>query len=197
MLKEHIAYLIMFFKTQFGGSLLTDSELWRVVDCFESDTYYDEDVYSAKSQKTNAIGLVYSGLFKCVQTSKLNKPKIIDLFFPKYNFVVVDWQSFLSGEASKYDIISVKTSVVLSISKSKFEKLCQEIPCINSLCRRMIYHSCTVRKELLIEYIDWDCETKRKYFDAEYPNVSNKITLIQLGEFFGVSKTSFKKKKHP
>ena len=190
MPNQHTAYLIMYFRSRPGGHLLTGKEIDRMVSCFYSLYYCDEDVFCSHQKRGEVIGIVYSGLFKCISQTGNNKTKVTDLIFPVYNDIVADWNNYIRGNAADKTIVSAKDSEVLAISHQDFKKLCIEIPFFNFLGQQLIYHSGLVKAELLKSYEGLDSKQKKNRFDTAYPGISKKLFNYEFCEYLSLGKNN-------
>ncbi len=187
MLNEHTISLIKYYKSKPGGDLLTNDDLLLLVNDFENKTYYEGDVFSCNSKPAGEFGFVYSGVFKCVSATT---SKVTDLIFPEYNNVLFDWEHYLLGTVPTFSIVATTKSVVLSISKEKFNALCGKMPFFNSVSKCMIHHSAKAKNQLMMDYKPLKCEQRKLKFINDYEEAAKRLTNYELCEFLNVNKNT-------
>jgi len=166
-----------------------------MVSCFESNLYHDKDLFSKKGDVSSDIGIVFSGSFKSETTDVNNKTKLRALFYPAFNGVVVDWESFSNGIISDKSISSKGESIVLSISHFNLNGLCNMFPCFNDSSRSMMTVSCNAHEQLLVNLELLSLPEKIVYLKRHHPGVIFNIENKDLAFILDVNKNAFNKKK--
>jgi len=187
-------FLVDFFRAQPDGNLLSWNELKGYINCFNTRLLYENEEFSSNQNRATTVGLVYSGLFKCVSATVGNKEKVDDLIFPGYNNVIADWDNFIDRSPSQHRIVCATTSLIIEISEHKFKSLCNHNPFLNSVTTKMIYQSCTAKQKLMKQYEGLDNKAIQQKFEATYPGITNWLTFIELAEFFNKHNNAFNKK---
>ena len=181
MLPEYTLHLINYLRKQPGGNALSWYQLNDIVDCFSSTIYLDTDVYCSKQKRPATVGLVYSGLFKCVPDTTTGTEKVHDIICYGYNDILADWDYFIDNTSSGYSFVSVGDTVVIEVSETRFNNLCNSYSFLNSVMRRMIKQSYSAKTRLMKECDGLSNKEIQNKIETNLPVITDRLTFTQLG----------------
>jgi CRP-like cAMP-binding protein len=109
------------------------------------------------------------------------------VYFATENWWTADRQSLMDGTPSKYYIEAVEDSVVLLISKSNFQVLCEKIPPFRDMVDLLIQRSLNATHERINNTFISTAEEKYNHFLKSFPNLANRTPRHMLASYLGIT----------
>ncbi|MDN3691473.1 Crp/Fnr family transcriptional regulator [Chryseobacterium tructae] len=133
-------------------------------------------------------GFVVNGCFKVFHTDRNAAEQI--LYFAIENWWISDIDSFINRIPSKLTIQALENSEILLISKKDKEKLYQEMPEVERLMRLKFQSSIIALQRRIIDNLSKSSEERYIEFLKKYPEISRRLTNIQIAAYLGVTPES-------
>lgn len=130
-------------------------------------------------------GFVTKGCFRVFLIDKKGNENV--LYFAIKNWWLSDIDSFTNQIPSQLFIQALENSEVLLISKKDKEKCYDKIPKIERLFRIMTQKFLVSNQRRILQSQSLTSEERYVYFLANYPQIAQKITNIQLASYLGIT----------
>ena len=190
MQTKHIDYLSKWMRMASQHTSLTTAQQRSLIDCFCLEKHSDKEVWLKEGQECKRVGILYSGLYKCIGKDKRGHSQLQDLFFNPYNPMVADWDSYTTRLPSQNKIVSAGDSEILCIRSHQIESLSQEhVPVLN-LFQLLMHNSDKARMKLIESYWSLKCRKRKLKFAEDYPEVFKHLTNKECCQFLWISKNS-------
>jgi CRP-like cAMP-binding protein len=109
------------------------------------------------------------------------------VYFAIENWWTADRQSLMDGTPSKYYIEAVEDSVVLLISKSNYEMICEKIPAFRDMASQILQRSLNATHERINATFQATAEEKYNQFLKSFPNLANRAPRHMLASYLGIT----------
>ena len=108
------------------------------------------------------------------------------------NFAVENWwtgdrESLASGQPSMYNIDALEDSEVVLITKTNFDKLCEEIPAFNTMVNAILQKSFIVAQNRIYTFISLSAEEKYIKFLEKYPHLAKRVPQSMIASYLGIT----------
>ena len=108
--------------------------------------------------------------------------------FAVENWWINDYQSFQSGEPSKFNIDALEDSDLLMIEKKNFEGLLKTIPKFKELIDKLGNKNFESNQNRILSNISDTAEKKYENFIRSYPTIYERVPLHMVASFLGLSR---------
>ncbi len=107
-------------------------------------------------------------------------------------FAIEDWwtgdlASFLTQQPATYFVQALEDSVVLQISKDKYDLLFEKVPKFERFYRRLYEKSLVTYVQRANQGIAFSAEERYLNFAKKYPNLLNRISQKNMAAYLGVT----------
>jgi CRP-like cAMP-binding protein len=110
-----------------------------------------------------------------------------NVYFATENWWASDRQSLMDGTPSKYFIEAVEDSVVLLISKSNFNIICDNIPAFKDMVNQILLRSLLASQERINTTFQSTAIEKYTHFLNNFPNLANRVPRHILASYLGIT----------
>jgi CRP-like cAMP-binding protein len=104
------------------------------------------------------------------------------------NDIVTNIYSFSSGQKSEYNIIACEQLTVIVFDKEKLFQAAKHTHEIETLGRNCIRLFASKQEEFSTLFKRFSAQERLEYFEANYPNLLQRVSLSQLASFLGVAR---------
>lgn len=101
---------------------------------------------------------------------------------------VADLYSFLTGEASEYNIEALEESELLLITKSSWDLLLDEVPTFERYFRILIQNNLIATQKRLMGTISTTAEERYHQLLQDFPNISQRVPQHMIASYIGVTR---------
>lgn len=101
---------------------------------------------------------------------------------------VADLYSFLTGEASEYNIEALEESELLLITKSSWDLLLDEVPAFERYFRILIQNNLIATQKRLMGTISTTAEERYHQLLQDFPNISQRVPQHMIASYIGVTR---------
>ncbi|HEX8019093.1 Crp/Fnr family transcriptional regulator [Mucilaginibacter sp.] len=133
--------------------------------------------------KYNAF--ITKGLVRFYSVDESGRENIVS--FAKENWWTGDRASLLTGEPSKNNIDAIEDTELVLITKTNFDKLCQEIPALNDMVNAIINKSFITSQNRIHSAISFTAEQKYLDFVQRYPDLSLRVPQAMIASYLGIT----------
>jgi len=103
---------------------------------------------------------------------------------------ISDLESFFAETPSKYYIETIEDSTLLKISKDRFEKLLEEIPCLERYFR-ILFQKAYINALQRLNSTMWEPATSRyEEMMKEHPQMFQRVPLVYIASYLGITPES-------
>lgn len=174
-------FLHQHLKTLFA---LNDEDAGLFLSSFKRMTLKKGELFSIEGQVCNRIGLIETGLVKCV----FPKDGIETVFeFAFEGQFIADYYSFITRSPSEKQIVCLEDTVVYLITQERLEKLGSAHPFIGDMSRRMnellFLKMHDKARSLLLE----DAQQRYLKLISQRPDLVNRIPQYLLASYLNVT----------
>lgn len=133
--------------------------------------------------KYNAF--ITKGLVRFYSVDENGRENIVS--FAKENWWTGDRASLLTGEPSKNNIDAIEDTELILITKTNFDRLCQEIPALNDMVNAIINKSFITSQNRIHSAISFTAEQKYLDFVQKYPDLSLRVPQAMIASYLGIT----------
>lgn len=167
-----------------GG--LTDEEVKRVEEVTITKKLRKRQYLLQEGDVSNFNCFIAKGCLRLYRVGKDGTEHI--LRFGVENWWMSDYQSYITGEPSKSNIDALEDSELVLIKKDDLAALCQEIPNLQKLIKKLEDKSFDVSQNRILSNISETAEEKYDSFTKSCPEVNRRVPLHMIASFLGVSR---------
>lgn len=109
------------------------------------------------------------------------------VYFAMENWWIADRQSLMDGTPSRYNIDAIEDAVVLLISKTDFDMLCEKIPEFKDMVNQILQRSLNATQERMHTTLQATAEERYMQFLKTFPNVANRASRTMLASYLGIT----------
>lgn len=167
-----------------GG--ITDEELKLVKDFTVEKKLRKRQYLLQEGDKSHYNCFIAKGCLRLYQIGKDGTEHI--LRFGVENWWMGDYQSYNTGNPSKCNIDALEDSELLLIDREHLIALCEEIPNLQKLIKRLEDRSFDVSQNRILSNISETAEEKYENFIKSYPAFNSRVPLHMIASYLGVSR---------
>lgn len=175
LLKENIARNIS----------MTEDEFRQFSGLFTPGIFKRKEYFLREGQVCQYEGFVTRGLFRVYHLDKEGCEQV--LYFAPEDWWITDIDSFTNQKPSGLYIEALEDSEVLLISKKDKEFAYQHHPKIERLFRIMTQKTHVALQRRMIDNLSKTAEQRYMDFIDKYPQLSNRLSNIQIAAWLGIS----------
>ena len=110
-------------------------------------------------------------------------------------FAIEDWwtgdmHGFLTQKESRFNIVAIEDSEMLSIDKPSIEELYKKVPKFNSYFRQLLQNAFISLQDRILSGISETAEERYVNFRKKYPSMDKRIPQNQIASFLGITPES-------
>ena len=110
------------------------------------------------------------------------------LQFGMQGWWVADLYSFLTGEASEYNIEALEDSELLLITKPSWDKLLNEVPAFEHYFRILIQNNLIATQRRLMGTMSTTAEERYNKLLQEFPDIAQRVPQHMIASYIGVTR---------
>lgn len=110
--------------------------------------------------------------------------------FFKENMLFTEISSYLTQTPSKYMILALEDTTVLSISKNDIQELCKKHHCIETLFSKLFSYASLGMMKRISEMLEENATERYKIFVNESNGLLQRISLGDLANYLGITQVS-------
>jgi CRP-like cAMP-binding protein len=173
--------------------LLTDVEFDYVASFFESRNFKKKEKLVQEGEIEKYLNFIESGLARLFFTR--GKEEVI-MEFASENEIICCYESFLSGETSKFSTESIEPLIVLSITFENLEKLFEFSPKIERLGR--LFATSEYLKKADFDYHRARVTTQQRFLNFVHDNgkLLQRVPQKYLASYLDIKPETFSRMKH-
>jgi CRP-like cAMP-binding protein len=151
-------------------------------------SYQRGDYFVKEGQHPKEVGFVVKGLFSQSYTSNAGDI-VIKVFFPELR-LAASVSSMLSNTPSKYNIIAIEKSTVLTYNFFEFKNLVNEHSDIAAFyIKYMEVHWIIEKEPLEISLRHFDAKVRYGEFLEKYPQLVKRLKKHHIASYLGITPT--------
>lgn len=129
---------------------------------------------------------VEKGLLRSFRIDEKGNEHILQ--FAMQGWWMADLYSFLTGEASEYNIEALEDSELLLITKSSWDILLDEIPAFERYFRILIQNNLIATQKRLMGTMTTTAEERYTKLLHDFPNIPNRVPQHMIASYIGVTR---------
>lgn len=146
------------------------------------------DVFVDAGKNVNKVGFVLSGVFRYFFYDKEGNE--ITSFFMAENHFVTNINSFNEYIPSSGAIIAETDCSIILISREIWELFSNKIPNWDNIIQSITNKTLLEKTNFQRKLINQDATTSYRDFLAQYPTIVQRVALIHIASFLGITKFS-------
>jgi CRP/FNR family transcriptional regulator, anaerobic regulatory protein len=178
-----VAPLLDYFQKR--GYALNEREKELVKEKFHSRLYRKRQYVLQEGDVCTQFNFVIRGCLRSYNIDK--KGNIHILQFGTDNNWINDLGSFHGIKPSNLNIDALEDTVVLQINREDLISLYKQAPQFDRIFRVLVENGYIHLQERLLQNISSTAEERYEYFLNHYPQLSNRISQVQIAAFLGVT----------
>ena len=131
------------------------------------------------------IAFVEKGALRTYTVDDLGTEHILQ--FALEGWTISDLYSFLSGEASSYNIDALEAAELVLVSKAAHEEMLQTIPKYETYVRLQVTGAYIALQRRITSVLSLTTEERYKNFTATYPNIVQRVPQHMIASFMGLT----------
>ena len=131
------------------------------------------------------IAFVEKGALRTYTVDELGTEHILQ--FALEGWTISDLYSFLSGEASSYNIDALEAAELVLVSKAAHEEMLQTIPKYETYVRLQVTGAYIALQRRITSVLSLTTEERYKNFTATYPNIVQRVPQHMIASFMGLT----------
>lgn len=131
------------------------------------------------------IHFVCEGILRAFFINKEGKEATI--MFATADWWITDMDSFLNKNIADVSIQAVSDALVLSLSKTSFELLFDEVPAFNKFFRILMQNAYCREQRRSFQTLSMDAKERYNQFNERYPDVAKHVTQKQIASYLGIT----------
>lgn len=164
---------------------LSETEYKIFRQFFKLETIAKKDFFLKQGDICKQEAFVIDGCFRIFTLDKAGNEHV--LYFAIQNWWLSDIDSFINQSPSYLSIQALETSEILTIGKANKEKAYTQIPKIEKLFRIMSQKFLAATQRRIIQNHSLTADQRYLHFLDNYPQISEKLTNIQIASYLGIS----------
>lgn len=167
-----------------GG--LTNDELRQIEEVAIAKKIRKRQYLLQEGYISHYISFVVKGCFRLYNIGKNGEE--YSMRFAIENWWISDFDSFQSGQPSKYNIDALEDGELLMIKKEKWDALLETIPTFKKLIDKLTARNYEAHQNRILSNISETAEEKYNNFISTYPMIYDRIPLHMIASFLGLSR---------
>ena len=131
------------------------------------------------------IAFVEKGALRTYTVDDLGTEHILQ--FALEGWTISDLYSFLTGEASTYNIDALEAAELVLVSKAAHEEMLQPIPKYETYVRLQVTGAYIALQRRITSVLSLTTEERYKNFTATYPNIVQRVPQHMIASFMGLT----------
>ena len=131
------------------------------------------------------IAFVEKGALRTYTVDDLGTEHILQ--FALEGWTISDLYSFLTGEASTYNIDALEAAELVLVSKAAHEEMLQTIPKYETYVRLQVTGAYIALQRRITSVLSLTTEERYKNFTATYPNIVQRVPQHMIASFMGLT----------
>lgn len=167
---------------------LNDDDYQRFSDWLVPMTFSKKEQIIREGNLSNNIFFIEEGLLHSYIIDDSGEIHTMQFSFEDY--WINDLYSFLSGNPAIFNIEALEKTRVLAISKTNFDKACDEIPSFERFFRILIQNAYVGSQHRLAKVFSKDAEQRYLDLIQKQPNLSQRVPQYLVASYLGIKPQS-------
>lgn len=164
---------------------ISDEDFHLFSNYFSDKSMTKKEYFLKQGDICKYEAFVVNGCFRVFTSDKKGNEHV-------WYFAIRDWwlsdiDSFTNQKSSSLSIQALEQSELLVISKSDKEKAYSQIPKIERLYRIMTQKFLASNQRRIIQNHSLTADQRYQYFLANYPQIAEKLTNLQIASYLGIT----------
>ncbi|SOE20484.1 cAMP-binding domain of CRP or a regulatory subunit of cAMP-dependent protein kinases [Spirosomataceae bacterium TFI 002] len=164
---------------------ITPEEANRFIELAPPTTVKKNAYIVRQKEQASPLILVNNG---CLMTyyQDPNKNKQV-MQFSQMGWWTGDFLSIAENTLSKYSIRAMENSSYCSLDNATYERVCAEIPILETYFRRLFQNAIASHQERIIRNISFSAEERYETFIKSYPKIEQMVAQKYIASYLGMS----------
>lgn len=141
----------------------------------------------------NKIGVLVKGILVSRYICENGKEITSKFYYSKGDFIVVDYQSFMSSGVSKEEIQAEEDSLVLTLSKFEYTNLLERHPVLNKLIKDIAEESYLKSLCRIRDFQSLSAKQRVEKFTLNHRSLMRSVKIQDAASYLGISRNVFTK----
>jgi CRP-like cAMP-binding protein len=160
----------------------------KFADCFELKIIFKKQKLVEEGNLNNKLYFIEKGLFFSYKILENGNQQVIQ--FAKENYWISDLYSFFSGSKALFTIQALEDCKVWGLSKSDFDKICEQYPKMETLYRLNVQTAYMHTLVRLSDAYSVDAEAKYNTIRKAQPDLLQRVPQYLIASYLGILPSS-------
>ena len=175
-------------------TLLTDQEFEQILRYFSHKKLKKNEYLVQSDQLVDHTYWIKNGLLISTFLDAKGKDHIIQFAIEKC--CITDQQAFYNQTRSTFNIVCVEDSEALCLSYANRERLCADIPKMETFFRKKANDSFVKQQKRLLTYMTSEAKERYDLLLQEYPGLVQRVPKKILAAYLGVTRETLSRFRH-
>lgn len=173
-------------KANFGQ--LKDDELTKVLSYFHEEELFKNEIFTKTGSYCDRLSIIKSGLLRVYTVIDA---KEITQWISTKNYFITEISSFFFNQPNRWTIQALTDIVLLTISKTNYEKLCQEFPRWNEIEKEFIAKCFVILEDRVFSHLSMTAEERYDLYFQYNKELFNQVPLRYIASVLGMTPETF------
>jgi len=156
-----------------------------ILSKFKVRTLKKREVLLENYTTCNYLSYVKTGALRvyCIDDDMLES----NVYFATEDWWVVDLKSFVDQSPARFNIQALTECELLTIHKSSFEELLEEVPALEKWFRILLQNALIASEDRIHHKISFTAEQRYVEFLKKYPSIETQISQKHVASYLGIT----------
>lgn len=167
---------------------LTDQELSMIGAYFQEEKLQKNDFFTESDKVCDKLSIVKSGILRIYAWSD---GKEITQWISTEDYLITEVMGFFFDQPNRWTIQAFSDSVLMTITKTNYRKLCQAFPKWNELEKRLIVKCFAMMEDRIFSHLSMTAEERYNLYFEQHKALFNQVPLQYIASVLGMTAETF------
>lgn len=167
---------------------LTDQELSMIGAYFQEEKLQKNDFFTESDKVCDKLSIVKSGILRVYAWSD---GKEITQWISTEDYLITEVMGFFFDQPNRWTIQAFSDSVLMTITKTNYRKLCQAFPKWNELEKRLIVKCFAMMEDRIFSHLSMTAEERYNLYFEQHKALFNQVPLQYIASVLGMTAETF------
>lgn len=167
---------------------LTDQELSMIGAYFQEEKLQKNDFFTESDKVCDKLSIVKSGILRVYAWSD---GKEITQWISTEDYLITEVMGFFFDQPNRWTIQAFSDTVLMTITKTNYQKLCQEFPNWNALEKRLLVKCFAMMEDRIFSHLSMSAEERYNLYFEQHKALFNQVPLQYIASVLGMTAETF------
>lgn len=167
---------------------LTDQELSMIGAYFQEEKLQKNDFFTESDKVCDKLSIVKSGILRVYAWSD---GKEITQWISTEDYLITEVMGFFFDQPNRWTIQAFSDTVLMTITKTNYQKLCQEFPNWNALEKRLLVKCFAMMEDRIFSHLSMSAEERYDLYFEQHKALFNQVPLQYIASVLGMTAETF------